>query len=320
MGFNFSDLSVLVIGDIMLDRYVSGKVFRVSPEAPVPVVEKERDWHVLGGAANVASNVRSLGAHCKLCGVVGVDEEAGFLRSLLHVEDIHFHLFTTDKNTTTKMRVLGNDQQIVRVDKDLFFDWNNISQSKQEKYMNEVLSNISCHNIVVLSDYGKGFLSDFFCIRIIEECKKQNIPVIVDPKDGDWKKYSGVACIKPNLFELAKQTGIENIHLFSCSELKKICLELLSTYHFSNIFLTRGAEGALLVQEDFGVFVFPAKKVDVSDVSGAGDTACAVLATCFAQGLPLSVAGYFATIAASIATTKKGTQTVKWAEIELETE
>lgn len=316
MVFNFSNYSVLIIGDVMLDRYVSGRVTRISPEAPVPVVEKERDWHVLGGAANVAANVRSIGACCKVFGVVGDDDEAEYLKAILRTEQIAYCFFVDGKNTTVKMRVLGNDQQIVRIDKDLFFDWNAVEDNKRQSYMREVMSDIASYDVVVLSDYGKGFLSEDFCSQIIQECDKQCVPVIVDPKDGDWKKYYGASCIKPNLFELAKQCQIENPHLLSYSELKKECFCLLEKYDFANVFLTRGAEGALLVQENDAVFAFPARKVEVSDVSGAGDTACAVLAVCTAQGLPLSVGGYFATLAATLVTTKKGTQTIRWEEVQ----
>ena len=316
MAFNFSNCSVLIIGDVMLDRYVSGRVTRISPEAPVPVVEKERDWHVLGGAANVAANVRSIGARCKLCGVVGEDEEANCLNAILRTEQIDTHFFVDGKNTTVKMRVLGNDQQIVRIDKDFFFDWDNVEESKCQCYMQDIMDEIASHDVVILSDYGKGFLSENFCIRIIQECYVQGIPIIVDPKDGDWKKYYGVSCIKPNLFEFAKQCQIENPHLLTYDELKRKCFSLLIKYDFANIFLTRGPEGALLVQENDAVFAFPARKVEVSDVSGAGDTACAMLAVCTAQGLPLSVGGYFATLAATLVTTKKGTQTIRWEEVQ----
>lgn len=314
MDFDFSSVNVLVVGDVMLDRYVEGRVLRVSPEAPVPVVEKEKEWSVLGGAANTAANISSLGANCTLAGMIGCDTFGTQVRKLLIERKIKDKLFQSVLcPTTVKTRVIGNFQQLLRIDNEQEFQW---CSKNSSIFLLELFDTFSDYQAIVLSDYGKGFLSEEVCKAVIEKASSLKIPVLVDPKDGDWSKYEGSFCIKPNHYELSKQCDKEPHFLFeNDDEAKRACQWVFVRNNVRHVFLTRGSKGSFLLQEDGSICNFPAEVVEVSDVSGAGDTAMATFAVFVAKNYPLPVAAYYATKSASFVVTKRGTYAIKLSDL-----
>lgn len=317
----FGKTRILVVGDSMLDVYVSGKVSRISPEAPVPVVEKESSYYCLGGAANTAANVVSLGSKAVLYSAVGeLTRDKVVFREMLQSLSIPLWeaFMSGEDSLTRKTRIVGNSYQIVRLDEDKLFDW----QGKETPHMERLFSRVSAGmgdiSSIILSDYGKGFLSWDVCRSLISMGEAIKIPVFVDPKDGDWKKYSGAYCVKPNLYELSKQAGCL---ISSIEDIKKYGCELIEEFSFSSLLVTMGDQGMILLQKEEPTFMhFRPYLVEVSDVSGAGDTAMAVLAACCSVGLPLTAAAHFANKAAAAVVSRKGTQLVRYSDIHEEDE
>ena len=316
----FDKCRILVIGDAMLDCYVFGQVNRVSPEAPVPVIEKSNFTYHPGGAANTAANIASLGSAVTLCSMVGgrEEEEVSFRQLLLDLKiDLWEPVISFEPWLTKKTRFIGNNFQLLRLDEDKIFDWVGEEEAFLLEFDSRICFGSDVFSCVVLSDYGKGVLSDSVCSSIVNSCVLKGIPVFVDPKDGDWGKYHGAYCVKPNLFELSKQV-MEDI--YSVEDIKRVGTLLMEKYDFFSMAVTMGDRGlVLLCQEEPCFMYFCPHLVEVSDVSGAGDTVMAVLATCYSVGLPLSAGAYFANKAAAAVVTRKGTQTVRLSDIQEET-
>lgn len=320
---DFKQLNVLVIGDAMLDIYISGKVSRISPEAPVPVVDRVSTTYHAGGAANAASNIKALGCNTSLACAIGKDEDTPelFLEMLhslgLSVFDCSYAANSwNEKQHGVKTRIVGNDYQIVRLDEDRFFSWNGKENELVSLMSSDSLTKGEKPSCVILSDYGKGMLNEKLCQGVIQYCKKKSIPTFVDPKDGDWGKYRGAFCIKPNIFELSKQFPGTDFSQ-SIDDIRQAADRLIERFSFDCMAITRGDQGMIFVEEDNpSFFNFPADKVEVFDVSGAGDTAMAVMSACFAAGLPMSSAVHFANKAAASVVCRKGTQTVRLEDIE----
>jgi len=295
---------VLVVGDVMLDRYWHGAVERISPEAPVPVVRVEREEERLGGAANVALNVRTLGARATLLTVVGQDEPARRLRQLLHERDIETVL-RDDKQlyTIVKLRVIGRAQQLIRVD---------FENEPDHEVLGEMLDafeeQLPRHDVVLFSDYGKGGLTHI--PRMIEMARAAGRPVLVDPKGSDYRRYAGVSVITPNRSELAQVVGAWR----SEAELHKKVDALRADIGVAAVLLTRSEEGMTLF-DDAGVTHEPAQAREVFDVTGAGDTVIATLAALLGAGMPLVDAMRMANKAGSIVVGKFGTATVSYEEL-----
>lgn len=298
----------LIIGDSMIDEYISGKVERISPEAPVPIVCISDVKYTLGGAANVAANIRKLGANCVLIGVVGKDSDSFLFFERLEKLKIQWAgLISEDRMTTKKTRIIGNWNQLVRLDKEL-----NINLREQEEVA--LLEHIKCEiiktDIIVISDYMKGVCTEKICKITIQLAKEYKKIVIVDPKQLNWERYKGAYLIKPNLKEFYSVTRNENINIVT------IAKKLLQQYCFENILLTRSQEGMMLIgKQDVINYVTEAR--EVFDVSGAGDTVIATLATLMGAGMNLLQAIEFANIAAGIAVGKLGTYAVSLNEIVL---
>lgn len=295
---------VLVVGDAMLDRYFFGDVERISPEAPVPVVRVTREEARLGGAANVALNVKSLGANVTLITVVGNDEPAVRLQGLLREKGVDSILGTDAKlHTCVKLRVIGRAQQLVRVD----FE----SQPDHEvlAYMLSDYSRVlSQHDAVLFSDYGKGGLAHI--PRMIELARAAGKPVLVDPKGIDYVRYTGATVITPNRSELSQVVGGWSTE----EQLHERAERLRESLHLDSLLLTRSEEGMSLFDAAGHVRV-AAKAREVFDVTGAGDTVIAVVAAMLACGMSLREALPIANRAAGLVVGKFGTATVSYEEL-----
>ena len=296
---------VTVVGDVMLDRYWFGGVDRISPEAPVPVVAVNRIEDQLGGAANVAKNLRALGAQVGLLSVVGDDEAGRAVQALVEGEGIDNGVRVDDGAVTTiKLRVLSQNQQLIRLD---------FEQPPDHEVLMEVLDlyqqRLERSDVVVLSDYGKGGL--LHIERMIELAQQRNIPVLADPKGRDYSRYRGVAMLTPNRKELMEACGEWN----SESELNAIARSLIEQLDLGSLLLTRSEEGMTLFRHDGTVSHQPTRAREVYDVSGAGDTVIAAAAVAIAAGLPDEMAVQLATQAAGIVVGKLGVATATLEEI-----
>ena len=302
------DLRIAVIGDVMVDRYFFGEVKRISPEAPVPVNRVKKIESVLGGAANVAANLANLGCHVYVGGVTGDDDNRKILEGLLEKEKIDFSglVKSCHRSTVTKMRILGARQQMLRLDfeevGDLFPEEADAIKQWLLKLMEEGIDGIA------VSDYAKGVCSDAFCQWVIRMAAAHSIPVLVDPKGPHWEKYEGCTFITPNLKEMCEAAGqtVPN----EDGPVLQIAQMARERYRIKNVVVTRSEKGMTLVGEKRTVIHCPASALEVFDVSGAGDTAAAVLIAAVAGGLALPEAVYMANRAAGIVVGKVGTYPV----------
>jgi len=295
---------VLVVGDVMLDRYWFGEVERISPEAPVPVVRVARREDRLGGAANVARNVAALGGHVTLVGVLGQDEAGDSVRRLSTEAGIQGDLIADNElHTTLKMRVLGRQQQLLRVD----FE-QHPSQASLDAVDAALARHLTNHDIVVLSDYAKGVLTRVE--SLIALARSAGIPVLVDPKGDDYSRYRGATLVTPNRSEMQQAVGRWN----SEAELTDRAQRLRADLDLEALLVTRSEQGMTLFS-DAGRDHTDAQAHEVFDVSGAGDTVLATLAVTRAIGLPWAEAMGWANKAGGIAVGKLGTSVVTAAEL-----
>ncbi|MDH0093947.1 D-glycero-beta-D-manno-heptose-7-phosphate kinase [Achromobacter mucicolens] len=295
---------VLVVGDVMLDRYWFGEVERISPEAPVPVVRVARREDRLGGAANVARNVAALGGHVTLVGVLGQDEAGDSVRRLSTEAGIQGDLIADNElHTTLKMRVLGRQQQLLRVD----FE-QHPSQASLDAVDAALARHLANHDIVVLSDYAKGVLTRVE--SLIALARSAGIPVLVDPKGDDYSRYRGATLVTPNRSEMQQAVGRWNTE----TELTDRAQRLRADLDLEALLVTRSEQGMTLFS-DAGRDHTDAQAHEVFDVSGAGDTVLATLAVTRAIGLPWAEAMGWANKAGGIAVGKLGTSVVTAAEL-----
>ena len=313
--FNSKGKWALVIGDVMLDKYIFGEVNRTSPEAPVPVVEKKSESFRMGGAANVAANLIGLGIKTILSGVIGDDQNGEALKRLIKKNNISQQgLIKSTLSTTTKTRIIAGHQQIVRVDDE---DTNiSLSANQIKKILNLIIKKPS---IIILSDYAKGFLTENLTQKIIKQAKKNDIPILVDPKGNNIKKYAGASILTPNKKEAFVLSNlVEPDEGLLEKQLKKICIK----FDIENIAVTQGDQGIKLVSSR-KIDVIPATKLKkVFDVSGAGDTVIATLAAGLIGKLTTHKSLELANIAAGVAIGKVGTVAIEGHEIinEIDTE
>jgi rfaE bifunctional protein kinase chain/domain len=295
---------VLVVGDAMLDRYLFGDVERISPEAPVPVVRVTREEARLGGAANVALNIKSVGAHVTLITVVGSDEPAGKLRQLLQDKGVDA-ILGKDPNlyTCVKLRVIGRAQQLVRVD---------FESQPDHEILADMLTDyarvLPQHDTVLFSDYGKGGLAHI--PRMIELARAAGKPVLVDPKGTDYSRYAGATLITPNRSELSQVIGGWG----SEDQLQTRAQALRESLRLDSLLLTRSEEGMSLF-DTAGHLRVAAQAREVFDVTGAGDTVIATMAAMLACGVSLRDALPIANRAAGLVVGKFGTATVSYEEL-----
>ncbi|MGH8575857.1 MAG: bifunctional D-glycero-beta-D-manno-heptose-7-phosphate kinase/D-glycero-beta-D-manno-heptose 1-phosphate adenylyltransferase HldE, partial [Gammaproteobacteria bacterium] len=304
----FQSASILVVGDVILDRYWSGATGRISPEAPVPVVRVTASEERPGGAANVAVNVAALGAGVTLIGVTGTDEAAGVLADRLEALRVRCR-FTrlAGSPTTVKLRVLSQHQQLIRLD----FERPQTIHigGGMEQLFEDFRSALSGAEVVVLSDYAKGSLANVE--RIIDVARSQNKPIVVDPKGRDFSRYRGATVLTPNAKELEAVVGECAAEDQLIDKGRRLCGAL----GLAALLVTRGERGMLLIPREGEETEFPAKAREVYDVTGAGDTVVAVLATALAAGQDLKHATALANTAAGIVVGKLGAASVSVEEL-----
>ncbi len=302
---------ILVIGDLIMDHYVWGKASRLSPEAPVPVVDVSRESVTLGGAANVAQNLIALGANVSLCGVIGDDIDGEEMIRILADEQSDADLITKDKTriTTKKTRIIVGSHQIVRVDHEITTD---IDAGLAAELLLKIEQKLPSIDLVLLSDYNKGVLTDDFCQQIIIACKKAGKKVIIDPKGLHYQKYKGAFIIKPNKKEIAEAVKAGKIK--TEQDLQAAAEELFKVTQATYLIVTLSEEGMAILQPGYCKMI-PVKATEVFDVTGAGDTVLASLAYFIGIGLSVEEATDLANHAAAIVIKHVGSATTTVNEI-----
>lgn len=302
---DYSKCQILVVGDVMLDRYWTGDTSRISPEAPVPVVHVQDLQDRAGGAANVALNIAALNANVKLMGIVGKDDAARKLSQILSDGNIESSLLGMEQcSTITKLRVLSRHQQLMRLD----FE-NDSLIIGGEALATNAIKMLEGANVVVLSDYAKGSL--MHCLSIINAARKANKPVVVDPKGNDFEKYRGATLLTPNLGEFELVVG----KCESDETLVSRAKNLVEQLDLNALLITRSEKGMVLIEKGHQAYFLPTQARDVFDVTGAGDTVVGVLAASMAAGESLRNSALLANAAAGIAVSKLGAQSVSIAEL-----
>lgn len=299
----FRKARVLVVGDLILDRYIWGKVSRISPEAPVPVVEVGEDSFKLGGAANVAHNIVALGGKATLAGVIGKDRAGEAFRELIEEKGIESALFADSRHTTMKTRVIAHNQQIVRFDKE---DTSRIGGTVLSDVTRFLRRAVHEHDAVIVSDYQKGFVSSGLIKEMVGATKGEKKLIAVDPKVGHFHFYRGVSLITPNLSEASRGSGIEIRDEGSLIRAGKTLMKKLSC---GAVLITRGEEGMTLFERDRLTHI-PTVARHVFDVTGAGDTVIATFTLAHAAGASMPEAASVANHAAGIVVGEVGTAVV----------
>ena len=302
----FQRAKVLVLGDVMLDRYWFGATNRISPEAPVPVVRVQQNEERAGGAANVAMNIASLNVPIKLLGLTGQDEAGVALTALLEKQRIDCDFVKLNTHPTiTKLRILSRHQQLLRLDFEE--DFQNV---RSESLLQKLQSTVKNFGALILSDYGKGTLNDVQ--HMIQIARDANVPVLIDPKGTDFERYRNATLLTPNMSEFEAVVGVCR----SEEEIIEKGLKLISDINLTALLITRSEKGMTLLRLDQPAFHLPTEAKEVFDVTGAGDTVISVLATALADGRTFEEACYLANVGAGIVVGKLGTSTVSVIELE----
>ncbi|SDT21240.1 D-beta-D-heptose 7-phosphate kinase / D-beta-D-heptose 1-phosphate adenosyltransferase [Mucilaginibacter mallensis] len=303
--------SILVIGDIMIDHYIWGGATRLSPEAPVPIVNVKKETTTLGGAGNLTQNLVSLGAKVMLGGVKGDDEAGKQLIEILSNEGVQSDTIITDINrpTTIKTRVLAGNQQIVRIDRELT---DALTIELEDELLNKLIAHIDEADIVVLSDYNKGLFSPAFTQKVIKAANDRQKKVIIDPKGLNYEKYKGAFIIKPNKKELTEAAKAEKIK--GIDDVREAAKAIFEQTNVTYLIVTLSEEGMAIVSKD-DCKILPVKATEVFDVTGAGDTVLAAIAYFIASGLSVEEACDLANHAAAIVIRHIGSATTTIDEI-----
>ena len=300
----FKQKEILVIGDLILDRYIWGRVNRISPEAPVPVVEVSHENFLLGGAANVAHNIVSLGGHVSLVGVAGKDRGGDIMKRMLEGKSIHCEgVFWGSRPTTVKTRVIAHSQQVVRFDREDKTRMDGRVLREMLSYIGDVLFG---YDAVVISDYKKGVISAELIKEIVKKARGRNIFIAVDPKVGHFHYYRHVSLITPNVNEASLASGIEIKDEDSLAEAGRVLLRRIPC---EAVLVTRGEQGMSLFRKVHVVHIPTAAK-NVYDVTGAGDTVIAAFTLAYAAGATMEDAAVIANHAAGIVVGEVGTAVV----------
>ncbi len=300
---SFNDLNVLIIGDVMVDSYLWGNVDRISPEAPVPVVSITKRENRLGGAANVALNIKSMGANPILCSVVGDDTKGDEFVALLddQLMDSSGILKIRNRVTTTKFRVIGNNIQLLRVDEEVDHD---LDKDDKERLFGKFLEIIEKQNVdvIIFQDYDKGVIDEELISKVVNKANELSIPVAVDPKRRNFLSYKNVALFKPNLKELSEGLKTE-INRKNPEELKNAVSKLKSKINAGIVMITLSEDGIFVEFNDNGekqIRLFPSYVRAISDVSGAGDTVITVASLCLAAGVDPAMTANIANLAGGL--------------------
>jgi rfaE bifunctional protein kinase chain/domain len=294
--------NILVIGDLMIDHYVIGDATRLSPEAPVPIVNVKKEFTTPGGAANVAQNLLALGSKVSLAGITGNDIDATRLTDILVDEGINADAIFKDETrpTTVKTRIMAGSHQLVRVDREVTHP---LTESLQAEFIERIKENIAKADIVVLSDYNKGLFSPALTQQLINEANSKGKKVVIDPKGLNYEKYKGAYIIKPNRKELAEAAKTEKIT--NIDELQQAARIIIKQTGAEYIVVTLSEQGMVIISE-LAYKLLPVKATSVFDVTGAGDTVLATMAYFIAQGLNVEEACELANHAAAIVIRQTG--------------
>ena len=301
---NLSACKILVVGDVMLDKYYFGEVTRISPEAPVPIAHVLEVKETLGGAANVAHNLALLGCQTSVVAQVGRDMHGETFLSKLKTRGVNFSGVKTSKPTTTKIRVISGHQQMIRLD---FEDATEINGDDEKILLENFFAQLPTVDAVIVSDYGKGVCTEKICREIIGACRSQKKFVVVDPKGDDWQKYRGASFVTPNLKEFNEilPRKISNVD----AQIESAARKVIDEFNLRGLVVTRSAEGLTLVDGE-KISHVKARAQEVFDVSGAGDTVIAVFALALSGGHDSEAAAYLANTAAGVVVAKVGTYAV----------
>lgn len=302
-------IKVLVVGDLMLDKYIWGSANRLSPEAPVPVVKIEEESFSLGGACNVANNLIAMEAFVSIYGVVGDDAEGEVLHDFLVSKGIDSHCYKSNRPTTTKMRIMAAKHQMLRLDKESSLP---LEPHIYETMLNDIQINIATCHCMILSDYLKGVLSPDFTQKLIKLANNFDIPVLCDPKGSDYTKYKYATLLTPNKKEAMEAT---HIHIHDDKTLLEALLKMRQTCNLTYPLITLSEEGIAYLDGNSNLYKKPTIAKEVYDVSGAGDTVIAALALQLAKGESIEEATKFANAAAAVVIGKIGSATATLQEI-----
>jgi len=307
----FSKVKILVVGDIMVDRFIWGKVSRISPEAPVPVVVVEKETFLLGGAANVVNNIHSLGGKVSICGLVGKDEMGQNIIKELTQKGIETKgiFIEPERQTTVKTRIVAHQQQLVRIDRETT---NHPKVSTLRNLMEFLKENIEGFDGIILSDYGKGLLTKALIRTIIQKGRGKKKSILVDPKLKNFFFYKGATAVTPNV---AEASAASRVLINDLPSLKKAGRMLLKQLRCDVLVITRGEEGMAIFEPDREPFFVPTIAKEVYDVTGAGDTVIGTMGLALGAGAKMIEAARLANYAAGIVVGKVGTATVKREEL-----
>ncbi|HUF05030.1 MAG TPA: D-glycero-beta-D-manno-heptose-7-phosphate kinase [Aridibacter sp.] len=302
----FKDLKVLVVGDLMLDAYLSGTVERISPEAPVPILHVNGRRSVLGGAANVAANVRGLGAAASVAGVLGTDNEAAEMIEALKKEEIGSEgvVVSNSRPTTVKTRLVAQHHQFARFDREVS---SALDEEESEALLTRLEDLLDSNDAVIISDYAKGVVTAEICTRLITKSNEKQIPVFVDPKGANYEKYRNASLLTPNereALEASAFLGLEGVEVEDAGE------QLRSSLGLPALIVTRGERGITIFEEGSGPKMIEARERKVFDVTGAGDTVVAAVAVASAAGADLGTSAELANLAAGCVVERLGTSAV----------
>ncbi|HLW29676.1 MAG TPA: bifunctional ADP-heptose synthase [Brumimicrobium sp.] len=310
----FKKKKIIVLGDVMIDAYLSGRVDRVSPEAPVPIVNFSKREERLGGAANVALNLISLGAHVAMASVIGKDHDADTMINLLKTESITTSglIQSKDRQTTVKTRVIGNHQQLLRVDQE---QTNDISAEEEELLIEKIESLLKeGYDALIFQDYNKGVLTKNMIERVISLSKKYNTVTTVDPKLKNFLAYKEVTLFKPNLKELSEGVQIKIDFVNERSQFEKAVELLKKSIDPSIVFVTLSEHGVFIENKENKHYI-AAHERTISDVSGAGDTVISVATLCLTAGLDINALASMANLAGGIVCEYRGVVAIKAEEL-----
>ena len=284
----FSKVKVLVIGDVMLDSYTLGTVSRISPESPVPVVDISTRYARLGGAANVALNVKALGAKPIMCSVIGNDKQSADFVKLMENEGLPTFgiLLSDERKLTVKHRIIGNNQQLLRIDEEITTPLSPEDEVRFLSLLKQIVSE-NAIDVIIFEDYDKGVITPHLIKEVISISKSMNIPVTVDPKRVNFLHYNNAAIFKPNLKELKEGCKLADGETNE-GDLRESIKQFMLEKQHKRLLLTRSSNGVLLCEKQENDFVFeqiPAQMRNIADVSGAGDTVISVASLCLAIGM-----------------------------------
>lgn len=308
---NFSTLTIVCIGDLILDRFIYGEIERISPEAPVPVLRLSWSKEMLGGVGNVANDVAAMGGRAVLIGLVGEDAAAAAIRAITaDAGEIIAELIVTGRRPTIcKTRYVAAGQQVVRTDEESQLE---LDADEERRLIAAIEAAVPTAQAIVLSDYGKGVVSNAVIASTVAAARASGVPVFVDPKSDDFARYRDVTCLTPNLKELALAA---HAPVGDEAQVVAAARKVMGEAGAAAVLVTRAEKGMVLVESEGAVHVVPARAREVFDVSGAGDTVIATLALAHASGLTLAQSVPIANAAAGVVVSKAGTATAHVAEV-----